>query len=93
MACDTGLVVPASLRPAGFNNSLYQVLPPLEQTLTPALVLFHLEVVYSTTPPVRMSCFVVLTKYVGVTLYMQVLMKQTGLFQVPNSKLQLTTMV
>ena len=71
MACDTGLAVPAPLRPAGIENAcaFSQALPPLEQTLTPALVLIHLEAVYSTTPPVRMSFFVVLRKYVRIPLY------------------------
>jgi len=71
MACDTGLAMPAPLRQAGIENTSSQALPQLEQTLTPALVLFHLEAVYSTTPEskVRMRCFVVLRKYVCITLY------------------------
>jgi hypothetical protein len=87
MACDTGLVVPEPLRQAGFDNSSFQALPPLEQTLTPALFLFH-----STTPPVRMRFFVVLRKDGCITLC-ELLMKRAGPSQVLNSKLQLTTMV
>jgi hypothetical protein len=57
MACDTGLVVPEPLRQAGFDNSSFQALPPLEQTLTPALFLFHLEAVSLHNPTCAYELF------------------------------------